>query len=128
MWLSRNTWVLDSFSPQKWEVNACSMWSGYPVFGFTDIQLCQHDKHSFNWSNNKVRFSFNQTIWKRWGARLVTEVKHLPLNVFLWWHHHYKGGLNFEINLIFLIKSFFWMSKKSRQEFKYLEIEKSFSD
>ena len=25
MWLSRNTYVLDSFSPEKWEVNACSM-------------------------------------------------------------------------------------------------------
>ena len=29
MWLSRNTKVLDSFSPQK---------SGYSVFGFTDMQ------------------------------------------------------------------------------------------
>ena len=28
MWLNRNTEVLDSFPPQKWEVNACSMWSG----------------------------------------------------------------------------------------------------
>ena len=27
--ISRNTKVLDSFSIQKWEVNACSMWSGY---------------------------------------------------------------------------------------------------
>ena len=35
--------------------------------------------------------------------------------------------INFEINLIFLIKSFFCMTKKSRQNFKYLENEKSFS-
>ena len=34
--------------------------------------------------------------------------------------------INFEINLIFLIKSFFYMTKKSRQIFKYLEKEKSF--
>ena len=27
MWLSENTEVLDSFPPQKWEVNTCSMWS-----------------------------------------------------------------------------------------------------
>ena len=26
MWLSRNTEVLDCFLPQKWEVNACSIW------------------------------------------------------------------------------------------------------
>ena len=37
MWLSRTTKVLDSFSPQKWKVNTCSLWSGYSVFGFTDI-------------------------------------------------------------------------------------------
>ena len=34
MWLGRNTKVLDSFSTQKWEVNACSMRSGYLVLGF----------------------------------------------------------------------------------------------
>ena len=34
---------------------------------------------------------------------------------------------NFEINVIFLIKPFFSMNKKSKQKFKYLEIEKSFS-
>ena len=34
--------------------------------------------------------------------------------------------MNFEINLIFLIKSFFSMTKKSRQKFYYLENEMSF--
>ena len=29
--------------------------------------------------------------------------------------------INFEINLIFAIKQFFYMAKKSRQKFKYLE-------
>ena len=36
------------------------------------------------------------------------------------WRH------NFEINLVFLIKSFFYMTKISRQKLKYLENEKSF--
>ena len=36
------------------------------------------------------------------------------------WHQ------NFEINLIFLMKSFLYMIKMSRQKFKYLEKEKSF--
>ena len=34
--------------------------------------------------------------------------------------------LNFEINLIFLIKLIFYLTKKSRQKFKYLENKKSF--
>ena len=36
--------------------------------------------------------------------------------------------MNFEINLIFLIKWFFDMTKKSWQKIKYLENEKSFQD
>ena len=34
--------------------------------------------------------------------------------------------MNFEINFIFLIEPFFYMTKKSWQELKYLENEKSF--
>ena len=34
--------------------------------------------------------------------------------------------INFEINFIFLIKPFFYMTKKSRQKFKYLEKENGF--
>ena len=34
--------------------------------------------------------------------------------------------INFEINLIFLIKVFSYETKKSKQKFKYLENEKSF--
>ena len=33
---------------------------------------------------------------------------------------------NFEIKFIFLMKPFFYMSKKSREKFKYLDNEKSF--
>ena len=34
--------------------------------------------------------------------------------------------INFKINLIVLIKPFFYMTEKSRQKFIYLENEKSF--
>ena len=34
--------------------------------------------------------------------------------------------INFEINLIFLIKPFFYVTKKSRKKIKYLENKKSF--
>ena len=34
--------------------------------------------------------------------------------------------INFEINVILLIKPFLYMTKESRQKFRYLENEKSF--
>ena len=34
--------------------------------------------------------------------------------------------INLEINLIFLIKPFFYMTRKSRQKFEHLENKKSF--
>ena len=34
--------------------------------------------------------------------------------------------INIEINLIFLINPFFYVTKKSRQKIKYIENEKSF--
>ena len=34
--------------------------------------------------------------------------------------------INFEIDLTFLVKAFFYMTKKSRQELEYLENKKSF--
>ena len=34
--------------------------------------------------------------------------------------------MNFEINLIFPIKQFYYMTKKSRKKIKYLENDKSF--
>ena len=36
--------------------------------------------------------------------------------------------INFEINLTFLIKSFFYMIKKPRLKFKHFENEKNFKD
>ena len=43
---------------------------------------------SLNWSNNKIRFSFNQPNRKRWDARLVDVIKHIPHKAFLLWQHH----------------------------------------
>ena len=43
---------------------------------------------SLNWSNNRIRFSFNQPIRKRWGVRLVDVIKHLLYKALLLWHHH----------------------------------------
>ena len=37
MWLNRNTKVLESVPTQKWEVNACSIWSGYSVLSSLTI-------------------------------------------------------------------------------------------
>ena len=48
---------------------------------------------SLDWSNDKIRFSFNQPNKKRWGARLVHIIKYLPHEVFLLWHHHLKNGI-----------------------------------
>ena len=51
---------------------------------------CSSPKASLSWSNNKVRFSFNQPNRKRWSVKLVDVVKHLLHEVFLSWHHHLK--------------------------------------
>ena len=45
----------------------------------------------------------------------------IPIICFLRCH-----AINFETNLIFLIKPFFYMTEKSRQTFKYLKNEKIF--
>ena len=47
MWLRRNTKVLDSFYPSKWEINACSMWWGYSMLRFIDFKSYWHDKHEW---------------------------------------------------------------------------------
>ena len=56
----------------------------------TNHSYHQHSspKVSLNWSNNKVRFSFNEPNRKKWGARLVDVIKHLSHQVFLLWHCH----------------------------------------
>ena len=49
----------------------------------------QENAYSCLYSKWQVRSEkANQPNRKRWGARLVDVVKHLPHNVFLLWHHH----------------------------------------
>ena len=43
---------------------------------------------SLNWSNNNIRFSFNQPNRKIWCTRLVDVIKHLPHKIIFLWNHH----------------------------------------
>ena len=61
-WLNRNIKVLGSFPPQKREVNTCSMWSGYSVFGFTDNQPCWCDKHEWHIHHMRQKNYVSHTI------------------------------------------------------------------
>ena len=47
-----------------------------------------------NWSNYKIRLSFNQLNRKRWSARLVCVVKHLPHKVFSLWYQNLSAMKN----------------------------------
>ena len=70
--------------------------------------------HCFNWPNLIAWSSLRHKIL---GIMYITIVCFPSCNV-----------MNFEINLIFQIKPFLYMSKKSRQKFKCLENEKGFWD
>ena len=67
--------------------------------------------HSINWSTFIV-----------WMPLLLQILKNIFIRIVCW------PGCNviIEINLIFLIKPFWYMMKKSRQNLKYLENKKSF--
>ena len=68
--------------------------------------------HSINWPNFIV-----------WLPLLLEILGNMCFKIICW------PGCDvtkFGINLIFLIKSFCYMTKKSRQKFKYLENEKNF--
>ena len=67
--------------------------------------------HSINWANFNVLLPALLEIL----GNMYVEIVCFP-NSYV---------TNFEINLIFLIKSFFYMTKKSRQKFKYLGNKKS---
>ena len=69
--------------------------------------------YSINWPNFIVWLSL---LFEILGNMCITIVSFSGCDV-----------RNFEINLIFLIKLLFYMTKNLRQKFKYLENEKSFS-
>ena len=48
-------------------------------------------------------------------------------NVFIATYFPSCDVINFEMNLAFLIKPFYYLTKKSRQTFKYLENKKTYS-
>ena len=68
--------------------------------------------HSINWLNFIVWFPLLLEIL---GSMCVTILCWPGCDV-----------IKFEINLIFFIKPFYYLTKKSRQKLKYLENEKSF--
>ena len=43
---------------------------------------CSSPEAGLNWSNNSIRFSFNQPNRKRWDEKLVHVIKHLPHKIF----------------------------------------------
>ena len=68
--------------------------------------------HSINWLNFTVWLPLLLEIFGNMCITIVSEP--------VW------DVIEFEINLIFLIKPFRYITKKSRQKLKYLDNEKSF--
>ena len=98
MWLSRNITVLDCFSPQNWEVNTCSLWPSYSVFGFTDIQPCLYDKHK--WCPHHTR-------QKNYGLHTTAHILNIAhVNwgtcTYLFWKE--AGYLSYQPSLLLWIK------------------------
>ena len=122
------------------------MWSG-TWFRYISIDLNLPYKKSKlyktldYWSRDTLSFSFSEK-----GLRLVSPahfVHDFSRKILLMLHSIYCPNvivwlsitivcwpdcdvIKFEINLIFLIKPFWYMTKKSRQKLKYLENGKSF--
>ena len=68
-------------------------------------------------------YSINQPNFMAWLPLLLEILGNMCIAIVC-----YPGCdvMDFEINLIILIKPFFYMRKKSRQKLRYLENEKSF--
>ena len=68
-------------------------------------------------------YSINWPYFIAWLSLLLEILVNMYIVIVCW------AGcdvINFEINLIILIKSFSYMTKKSKPKFKYLENKKSF--
>ena len=84
-WSLRPSLVLLTIKPAE-----CSEKTPIPVSYQNRISIntnhsyrqCSSPKASLNWSNKKGRFSFNLPNRKRWGAKLIDVIKHLPNQAF----------------------------------------------
>ena len=76
----------------------------------------------------KLFLSLYYITWSNFivGLHLIHEILCTMCIIIVCWPSH--DVINFEINVISLIKSFTCRTKKSRQKYKYLENKKSFSN
>ena len=82
-----------------------------------------HFVHDFSRKIFLLLYSINWPNSIAWLPLLLDILGNICFKIGCWPGSDVK---KFEIELIFLIKSFCYMTKKSRQKFKYLENEKSF--
>ena len=85
------------------------------------IVFLPHFMNNFSWKMFQILYSINWKSFIVWFPLLLEILDSMCIAIIC-----YPGWdvINFEINLIFLIKQFFYMTKKSRQKVKYLEKEK----
>ena len=85
------------------------------------IVFLPHFMNNFSWKMFQILYSINWKSFIVWFPLLLEILGSMCIAIIC-----YPGWdvINFEINLIFLIKQFFYMTKKSRQKVKYLEKEK----
>ena len=98
-----------------------------PNFGFSEkgleIVSPPHFVYDFSRKIFLMLYSINWPNFIVWLSLLLHILGNMGIAI-----ARFPGcdDLNFEINVIFLIKPFLYKTKKSRQEFEYLENEKNF--
>ena len=85
------------------------------------IVFLPHFMNNVSWKMFQILYSINWKSFIVWFPLLLEILGSMCIAIIC-----YPGWdvINFEINLIFLIKQLFYMTKKSRQKVKYLEKEK----
>ena len=82
-----------------------------------------HFVYNFSWKIFLKLYCINWPHFIDWLPLLLAILSNMRIAIVCF---PFCDAINFEINFIFLIKPFFYMGKKSRQKFKYLENEKRF--
>ena len=115
---------MDSFPPQKWEVYACSMWSGYLVVGFIDDQPCYHNKHEWRSHQRRLKNYESHTI------ACVHNILHvncstgtyffsrLSMKVAKFWNNKKKDWFLPETRLVFVLGDIFKDWSRNSATFK----------